>query len=130
MHSIDKDAQQVADDVCNALGDPPPVDRTKIETLRGTPLGEHATIQPSGMQKDYVVLSDEERARGFVRPVRRSYVHEKCGATTRMGTALAETYARDPKFYSGTFCCTCNAHFSVGEHGEFTWEGTTEKVGT
>ena len=26
-----------------------------------------------GQQKAYVVLSDEERAKGFVRPVRRSY---------------------------------------------------------
>lgn len=28
-----------------------------------------------GMQASYLVLSDEERAKGFVRPVRRSYRH-------------------------------------------------------
>lgn len=38
-----------------------------------------------------------------------------------MGRALAETYARDPDFYSGTFCSTCRDHFPVGEDGEFTW---------
>lgn len=32
-------------------------------------------VDASGMQKTYPVLSDEERAKGFVRPVRRSYVH-------------------------------------------------------
>ena len=46
-----------------------------------------------------------------------------------MGQALAETYARNPYFYSGTFCCRCRAHFPVGEDGEFVWEDGT-KVGT
>ena len=31
------------------------------------------TIGPDGMQRSYLVLSEEERAKGFVRPVRRSY---------------------------------------------------------
>lgn len=83
-----------------------------------------------GQQKAYVVLSAEERAKGFVRPVRRSYVHEKCGVVTTMGQALAETYARDPYFYNGTFCCGCGTHFPVGEDGQFVWDGTNEKVGT
>lgn len=46
-----------------------------------------------------------------------------------MGYALAETYARDPYFYSGTFCVHCRAHFPVGEDGEFTWDDG-QKVGT
>lgn len=83
-----------------------------------------------GQQKDYVVLSDEERRRGFVRPVRQSYVHTKCGVKTTMGLAIAETYAANPYFYSGTFCCGCGAHFPVGKDGEFVWDGTDEKVGT
>lgn len=84
----------------------------------------------AGQQKAYVVLSDEERAKGFVRPVRRSYVHDKCGTLTTMGQSIAETYARDPYFYGGTFCCGCCAHFPVGENGEFTWDKSAEKVGT
>lgn len=32
-------------------------------------------VGPDGMQESYLVLSDEKRAKGFVRPVRRSYVH-------------------------------------------------------
>lgn len=84
----------------------------------------------AGQQKGYVVLSEEERAKGFVRPVRRSYVHEKCGVVTTMGQSLAETYARDPNFYSGTFCCGCGDHYPVGPDGEFVWDGTSEKVGS
>lgn len=146
----------------------------------GSPVTEdHREINPAtGMQKGYVVLSEEERAKGFVRPVRRTYIHvgirpkyplrdlgpdeqeraEKfgyvkfepypesessvigrywtqaqlesgCGGATTMGLALAETYARDPKFYSGTFCATCGKHFPVGEGGEFEWEDGS-KVGT
>lgn len=83
-----------------------------------------------GQQRDYVVLAEEERAKGFIRPVRRSYRHLKCGTVTTMSQALAETYARDPHFYGGTFCCGCGSHFPVGVDGEFVWDGTDEKVGT
>lgn len=133
-------------------------------------------VQPNGQQKAYLVLSDEERAKGFVRPVRRTYVHvgrkligtvrpltteqkERyakedyaayeeyppgqpgsvvgrflstreaisikngraggCGVATTMGQALAETYARNPKFYGATFCCGCGKHYLVEE---FEWE--------
>ena len=88
-------------------------------------------IDPNtGMQNTYVVLSEEERAKGFVRPVRRTYVHEKCGGRTTMGLAIAETYARDPHYYGGTYCATCRGHFPVGEGGQFVWDGTTQKVGS
>ncbi|MER8941310.1 hypothetical protein NKH82_17645 [Mesorhizobium sp. M0915] len=91
----------------------------------------HSAIDPAtGMQKGYVVLAEEERAKGFVRPVRRTYTHLKCHSDTTMGQTLAETYARDPYFYSGTFCCACGAHYPVGEVGEFVWQGTQQKVGT
>lgn len=106
-------------------------DTAKTTLTDGTPVTpDHREIDPrTGMQKAYVVLSEEERAKGFVRPVRRSYRHDKCGVVTTMGQALAETYARDPHFYSGTFCCGCGTHFPVGEDGEFTWDGTDERVG-
>jgi hypothetical protein len=92
---------------------------------------DHREIDPAtGQQKAYVVLSAEERAKGFVRPVRTAYLHERCGSVTTMGLALAETYAREPAFYSGTFCANCRAHFRVGADGEFTWSGTADKVGT
>jgi hypothetical protein len=170
---------------------PPPVDRSARCTVGeavapGVPNTED---RGDGQQKGYVILCDEERLKGFVRPVRRTYRHvgkrptfetrpltpeeneryndgaspdEKyvewepypesmrprtgrfwtaqelrsgCGTITTMGQELAETYARDPGFYSGTMCVTCKAHFPVGAGGEFTWVDehhcdTTERVGT
>ena len=148
-----------------------------------------APINPStGQHEAYWVLSDEERAKGFVRPVRDTYRHvgrrvcgklvsldvplpagkvawicmlephgseeecghlaqsasaselERvyatglfggCGTTTSMGRKLAETYARDFRFYSQTFCVTCRGRFPVGESGEFVWADLDGgKVGT
>lgn len=138
----------------------------------------------NGMQLTYLVLSDEERAKGFVRQVRRSYKHvgcppprhplreltpeeherydkyryewfeaypeddarsasssvsgrfwtrlslRGCGTITTMSTVLAETYARQPDYYGGTYCAGCQGHFPVGSQGEFVWYGTHERVGT
>lgn len=87
------------------------------------------TLKENGQQVDYLVLSEEERAKGFVRPLRLVYRHAECGTETRMGQVIAESYARNPSFYSGTFCAHCGAHFPVGEDGEFEWlDG--QKVGT
>jgi hypothetical protein len=81
-----------------------------------------APIEPAtGQHQAYWVLPEEERRKGFVRPVRTT--------VTTMGAALAETYARDPGYYGATFCCACRDHFPVGEHGEFTWPDGS-KVGT
>lgn len=147
--------------------------------LTGDPDGvSHRKIDPeTGQQKAYVVLTAEERAKGFVEPVRRSYIHvgpskpeglrelteeEKmryegfgyamfqpyddddavvgkywtqdeldriggCNGKTTIAQNIAETYARDPKFYDGTFCAVCKEHFPLGE---FVWEGTDQMVGT
>lgn len=89
-----------------------------------------SNIGPDGMQEKYLVLSDDERAQGFIRPVRLSYIHETCGSVTSMGQRLAETYARDPQFYKGTFCVACGTHFPVGPNGQFVWTEGGEKVGT
>lgn len=86
------------------------------------------TIGPDGMHKNYPGLSDEDRAKRFVRPLRFSCVHATCGVTTIMGQELAETYARDPEFYSWAFCGSCKDHFRVGPDGEFTWDDGS-KVG-
>lgn len=90
-------------------------------------LGHGIDAEPKPQQDVYLVLSEAERAQGFVRPVRRSYVHDVCGVRTTMGQAIAETYARDPKFYGSTYCVNCGRHAAVAE---FTWDGTTERVGS
>lgn len=110
----------------------------KSETTSGRPpepgfenASAPARINPgTGQHRAYWVLSAEERAKGFVRPVRRSYKHLVCGTETTMGQAIAETYARDPKYYGATFCVMCRTHLPVGEHGEFVWLDDGTKVGT
>ena len=78
-------------------------------------------VEPVEQAEAYLVLSSEDRATGFVRPVRTAYRHLTCGAVTTMSRAIAETYARFPGFYGATYCCTCRMHRPVGEHGEFEW---------
>jgi hypothetical protein len=141
---------------------------------------------PQPQNKKYLVLSEEELAKGFIRPVRTTYIHvgkkvdregtiekleehledasdfaknyysrangyvaylkypesrlpvvgcyikqedldafnskEKyvggCGTTTTMHRTLAETWARDIKFYGATYCVSCYKHLPVDE---FTW---------
>jgi len=100
-----------------------PVDRSAVALSGGAPVTpDHREIEPeTGQQKGYIVLNDQERSKGLVRPLRDAYRHLKCGKITTMARDIAETYARDPYFYSGTFCTTCRAHFPIGEDGEFTW---------
>lgn len=96
----------------------------------------------------YLVLSEEERSKGFVRPLRRAYVHYYwldgrdeplpvvlttlkgiggCGALTRMGLELCETYSRDPGFYGSTYCVGCRRHLPVSQ---FRWDEDGEVVGS
>jgi len=147
--------------------------------------------------KAYLVLSKEEIAKGFIRPVRDKYIHvgkkierdeegriigrlikiddpdypkhgdyikEKgyggyieypkskhprvgryleikeveaivdrkkyfggCEGETKMSWTIAETYARDPKFYGATYCIHCKRHIDVNE---FVWSNTNEIVGS
>lgn len=83
--------------------------------------------EPAPQAEVYLVLSEEERAKGFVRPLRRSYVHNQCLVETSVGLALCETYARDPKFYGATYCVGCSAHFPVSE---FNWAEDGKVVGS
>ena len=159
-----------------------------LTTDRNDPRLIEGQKNETGQHEIYLVLSEEERSKGFVRPVRNTYVHvgqkpyykgvwymlndeqkkkfpDKdyvavmtvltdengkptggsyvtqeeldawkegkriggCGSTTTMGKALAETYARDPKFYGATYCCGCGKHLPVQE---FVWKGTNETVGS
>lgn len=82
---------------------------------------------PQSQSSIYLILSEEERRKGFIRPVRKAYIHTTCGAVTTMALALAETYARNPTFYGSTYCTHCQMHLPVGE---FRWDGTNELVGS
>ena len=86
-----------------------------------------ADSEPVPQADAYLVLSEAERAKGFVRPVRCTYVHDDCGAHTTMSLALAETYARDPGFYGATYCVKCRMHKPVSE---FRWFPDMQVVGS
>jgi hypothetical protein len=115
-----------------AVVEPPPADRSRQTLTDGSPVPEdrsHTNLRPDGQQQGYVVLSDAERGKGFLRPYRDAYRHLKCGKITTMGRRIAETYAICPDFYSGTFCSNCRAHFPVGEAGEFVWYEMDGSIG-
>lgn len=90
---------------------------------------KHSTAddKPVPQQEVYLVLSEEERVKGFTRPYRNKYIHRVCGLETTMGQGLSETYARDPKFYSATYCIGCQMHKPVSE---FIWSADGEEVGS
>jgi hypothetical protein len=140
-------------------------------------LGHGGDDKPVPQNKVYLVLSEEERAKGFTRPFRDAYVHVgrhfvgqtrdltdeetarfnhpedenpfvlvemhpdgkerwwskkdyeqigkgACGTVTTMGRELSETYARDPKFYGATYCCTCRMHLPVAEFRWYEMDGS------
>lgn len=149
-------------------------------------LGHGSDKEKTSQNKKYLVLSDEEIAKGLVRPIRTKYIHvgEKieyskvknisilpeseqnlgyygyleyneseyplvgrgvskqyyedfitkkshtggCGVETKMHEKIAETYARDPKFYGATYCVGCGKHLPVSE---FVWsDNEDEQVGS
>lgn len=153
---------------------------SRITTDKNDPgLGHGVDSEPTPQNEAYIVLSEEERAAGFVRPVRDRYVHvgakgpryelrdlpdeerdrhgrdyvkfenypesespkigrawtqaqldavgKGCKGLTRMARDIAETYARNPRFYGSTYCVHCRKHLPVSE---FVWYGTSERVGS
>lgn len=111
-HETDDQGRQI----CTTTGEAPSAVRDK-QRQEGN----------AGQHSSYIVLCDEERAKGFVRPYRDAYEHSTCGTVTTMGRALSETYARDPKFYGSTFCVACGKHFPVSE---FKWTLDDQIVGS
>ena len=105
------------------------IEEPKTCLTDGSPVTPDALeINPvTGQQRDYIVLCPEEIAKGeFVKPVRFKYRHLKCRVITTISTELAETFACDPKFYSGTFCSFCRSHFPLNE---FIWMEDGENLG-
>jgi hypothetical protein len=90
-------------------------------------IGRGVDEEPIPQHEVYLVLSEEERAKGFVRPYRDEYKHLTCGSVTTMGRALSETYARQPAFYGATYCCHCQMHKPVSE---FVWTADGQTVGS
>lgn len=67
-------------------------------------LGHGVDIEPVPQNDVYLILSEEERAKGFVRPVRKSYVHvgkkiELEGGKLRKLTKKEKEYYKDYGYY-------------------------------
>ena len=112
MHEHENDEQ--GRQICTTSGEEP----SKVRAEQTEDTGQH---------KSYIVLCEDERKKGFVRPYRDSYRHTACGTVTTMDRALSETYARDPSFYGATFCVNCNRHLPVSE---FVWTADGATVGS
>lgn len=109
-------------------------------------LGHGGDTVPGPQNKKYLILPEHKR-KGFIRPLRRSYIHvgiggheidpndmsksglkgNACGVQTRMGLELCETYAANPHFYGSTYCVGCQMHLPVAE---FVWDEDGEVVGS
>lgn len=70
-------AAQLVEDEARRIASLPPVDRSSLDTTNGRPVEEVRQSQTAdtGQHAGYIVLSAEERAKGFVRPYRDSYKH-------------------------------------------------------
>ena len=86
---------------------------------------------PGPQNPVYLVLSDEEIAKGYTRPYRSAYRHAACSVNpsqvTTMGDRLSATYAREPSFYVSTYCTACQMHKPVAE---FVWDSDGSVVGS
>lgn len=75
-------------------------------------------LQTNRQQVAYLVLPEEEIELGLIRPLRQSYQHVVCGWVTRIGLTIAQTFARQPSFYTQTFCVACRAHFPLKKYDD------------
>ena len=105
-------------------------------TVPGAVITVWRTIELTNWQRDAVLTPPPVDLtlfdpKGFIRPVRLTYVHEVCGGVTTMPVPIAETYAANPSYYGATYCTRCGLHRPVGPGGEFYWaDGLNSKVGT
>ena len=79
--------------------DIPPVDRSKLCTTSGEPVAKVRAEQTNetGQHAGYIVLCEEERQKGFVRPYRDAYRHvgpQICGL--QVGSAGSTVCYMDP----------------------------------
>lgn len=76
---------------------------------------DYGEKRPDGQYERYPT----DRAEGqFVAPLRHTYIHQTCGTRTKVGSLIAETYAKNPNYYTHTFCVHCKDHYSIEQ---FNW---------
>jgi hypothetical protein len=84
-------------------------------------------LQEPGHPGDHTVIPIMPAEFEGVRSGWMTFKNKGCGVETIVANEIAETFARDPKFYRATYCCGCARHIPVSE---FTWSNTEERVGS
>lgn len=83
---------------------------------------DYGEKRDDGQYENYPTIEDGE----FQQQPRDTYVHvDGCGQSTTMTGDLPESVARDPQYYTETFCAGCGTHVPVGE---VEWEDGSEWV--
>ena len=73
---------------------------------------DYGEKRPDGQYENYPTIDEGE----FKQAPRKTYIHvDGCGSTTTMSGDLPESVARDPEWYTKTFCVGCGEHVPVGE---------------
>lgn len=83
---------------------------------------DYGSKLPDGQHERHPTNTEGE----YVAPIRNKYIHSKCGVVTQVGSAIADTYARNPTFYSRTFCIGCGEYFPISE---FNWTQDNVELG-
>jgi len=76
---------------------------------------DYGEQQEDGQYENYPTIEEGE----FQQEPRESYIHDEefggCGSRTRMTGDLPESVARDPTYYTKTFCSGCGEYVPVEE---------------
>jgi hypothetical protein len=76
---------------------------------------DYGSKRPDGQYERYPTNTEGN----FIAPYRDTYIHQTCETSTKVGTSIADTYAKNPTFYTRTFCVQCADHFPLDE---FKWK--------
>lgn len=72
---------------------------------------DYGEQREDGQYENYPTIEDGD----FEQEPRETYIHQECGTRTTMTGDLPESVARDPTYYTKTYCAGCQTHVPVEE---------------
>lgn len=72
---------------------------------------DYGEKREDGQYENYPTIDEGE----FEQEPRTTYIHEECETRTKMSSDLMKSVARDPSYYTKTFCAGCGEHVPVEE---------------
>lgn len=82
---------------------------------------DYGERKEDGQYENHPTIDEGE----FQQPVKMVYIHETCNGATNMSRKIAESIARDPEYYTKTFCYQCGDYYPVEQ---FRWESGEDWV--